>query len=316
MDNEIHFCMECGSKLVDGAAFCKECGSKVIHNESSKVEKSNHRKQEWAGKIIKCPSCGETLQSMLAVCPICGYEIRGRKTINSMQDFTNAMANCSFEEQKVALIKSFPVPSDKEDIFEFMIMAVSNAKNDMRDYPELAKAWMTKIDQCYDKAELLFENDSDFTKIQRLKEKAYDYEKTNIKTDNKNINKYVKYMLRYSAIIIGLILLLVALIVDKNNGNSIIIKLIGSLSITLNSIFLVINYPKLIDYIISFVVGILMLCISSGYDVVNVYEKIIGNKINNWFKYKAVVIVFGMVNIGIVITKIVDNHKKGKNLFE
>ena len=25
---------------------------------------------------------------------------------------------------------------------------------------------------------------------------------------------------------------------------------------------------------------------------------------------------FGMVNLGIVITKIVDNHKKGKNLFE
>ena len=49
------FCINCGSEIVENAKFCQKCGhptEKANHNEEK-------RKQEFVGKIYKCPNCGE-----------------------------------------------------------------------------------------------------------------------------------------------------------------------------------------------------------------------------------------------------------------
>lgn len=66
------YCVNCGQQLRDGARFCDTCGSPVKEEEACEYEK---RKQEYAGKIIKCPTCGEELPAFTAVCPSCGHEM-------------------------------------------------------------------------------------------------------------------------------------------------------------------------------------------------------------------------------------------------
>lgn len=55
--------------MTDEATVCLVCGWKTGEEVKSK------RQEEWAGKIIKCPSCGARLTSYTAICPDCGHEL-------------------------------------------------------------------------------------------------------------------------------------------------------------------------------------------------------------------------------------------------
>ena len=72
-----------------------------VDNVEKKVEESlkkeekqstySERKQEFAGKIIKCPSCGAELQSFDAVCPNCGHEINSQNVSSSLKEFIDSI---------------------------------------------------------------------------------------------------------------------------------------------------------------------------------------------------------------------------------
>ena len=89
----MRYCINCGQELTEGAKFCSNCGTSLEKvettamqdeknvmpppiKEAKKVEDPlkterkqstySERKQEFAGKIIKCPSCGAELQSFTA----------------------------------------------------------------------------------------------------------------------------------------------------------------------------------------------------------------------------------------------------------
>ena len=66
------YCKNCGIQLVDGAKFCQKCGCSV---EDERIGYTQ-RKQEFEGKLYKCPNCGEILKSFELNCPACGYELR------------------------------------------------------------------------------------------------------------------------------------------------------------------------------------------------------------------------------------------------
>lgn len=106
------FCSNCGKKLVAGSKFCNACGNPTGKVESEKVEFApiqdekkdeqhltvepkqstySERKQEFAGKIIKCPSCGAELQSFTAICPNCGHEINSQNLSSSLKEFINSI---------------------------------------------------------------------------------------------------------------------------------------------------------------------------------------------------------------------------------
>ena len=197
------YCIHCGKELPDGAKFCAYCGKSVA---SASVNNENERKVVYDGEIHKCPSCGAALPPFTAVCPSCGHEVRGVKTAQAVREFESRLAYIeskqmpavqekksvmkmvfgkdfndkdtvqeaknSFEEQKqkekVNLIVNFTVPNSKEDILEFMILAASNldAKKGVKD--EVNKAWLTKLNQVYKKAQLSFQNDPGFLQIQEI----------------------------------------------------------------------------------------------------------------------------------------------------
>ena len=87
------FCYKCGNRVSDKATFCFICGAKVINPE---VEEPSQRKQEWAGKIFKCPNCGETISSFTAICPTCRVELRSTKTSATLERFIQNINECDY----------------------------------------------------------------------------------------------------------------------------------------------------------------------------------------------------------------------------
>ena len=159
------FCINCGQELQVGAKFCAGCG-KAVNDSNSATQ----RRTVYDGEIHKCPNCGEVLDSFVAVCPACGYELRGSSATGAVKEFASKLNNVTTEYQKENIIRSFPVPNTKEDIFEFLMLASSNI--DERPNKAVFDAWIAKFQQCYQKAKLSFKQESDFVKIQTIYEKT------------------------------------------------------------------------------------------------------------------------------------------------
>lgn len=160
------FCINCGGLIGEGAKYCSECGYPV----ANKKDNNTARETVYEGKLHKCPNCGELLESFIANCPTCGYEVRNAKISDSVKDFFTKIGQVVSNEEKVTLIRNFPISNSKEDVFEFIVFASTNAKGEINK--EVFYAWLAKLEQCYQKAELLFGNDSDFDTIKKIYEQT------------------------------------------------------------------------------------------------------------------------------------------------
>lgn len=196
------YCQNCGQKLDEKFSFCPECGSPVLHKDMS------IRRQKFAGEIIKCPNCGEILNAFSSQCPACGYELRNSDSSDSIKAFTQELKNIEAErtnnkngglkntlakafgtnnttdhiDQLLAnRISNFAVPNTKEDIFEFMILAASNidpmshntsnegySSSERESKLMISNAWDAKYNQVYQKAKIMFPEDSRLITIENL----------------------------------------------------------------------------------------------------------------------------------------------------
>lgn len=123
------FCSSCGARIEDGAKFCPYCGEKSAntvkaeahekireheknmerekireHEKSMEHEKirtqekpgaqgyTETRKQEYAGTVRKCPSCGMEIPGLTAICPGCGHEINSARVTEAIKDFADQIS--------------------------------------------------------------------------------------------------------------------------------------------------------------------------------------------------------------------------------
>lgn len=155
------------------------------------------KQEKAAEEARKCPKCGQPLSGITAVCPLCGYEIRNAKAASSITDLTKEInklnqkrntvtdafatklsgrSESPTDEKIASLIQNFVVPNSKEDIFEFMILASGYmdakflaGKQKVSDIADIViKAWASKFEQTFQKAQFSFGQDEDFKKIQNL----------------------------------------------------------------------------------------------------------------------------------------------------
>ena len=204
LDAGAKFCKSCGEPI--GSANQGKSSASATAGRAAREDPITERKTVYEGYIHKCPNCGEVLESFIAVCPSCGYEIRDGRTSNSVQEFALRLervesqkmpafeekksvmkmvfgkdfkdtdeveeAKKHFEEQKqqekASLIINYSVPNTREDILEFMLLACSNidVKHGIGD--TVSKAWISKLEQVYQKAELSMGNGSDFGQIKSI----------------------------------------------------------------------------------------------------------------------------------------------------
>lgn len=220
LDDGARFCKNCGEAIVDNTQ-----DSQKSKREQWIDGNPTERKTVYEGCVHKCPRCGEVLEAFLTVCPSCGHEIRDAKSSTSVREFAlkleaiSAQKMPAFEEkksvmkmvfgkdfkeddeakealrrfesqkdyEKASLIINFAVPNSKEDLMEFMILAASNidVKHGVEDV--VTKAWIAKLDQVYQRAEISMSRHPDFVQIKGI----YDRKKKELK------NKKLKSVFRW-----------------------------------------------------------------------------------------------------------------------
>ncbi len=164
------FCRYCSAQLNDDAIFCDKCGSRLVAESNDKTSFEGGE-TVFDGKALKCPYCLNPIPSNAIKCPYCNNEIRGRESTSSVKAFFNEIKNENKYSKKVHLIKSFPVPNNKEDIVEFMLLASANFDSDEYLNDEHKKsinaAWLSKIELCYQKAQMLLQYQPELKQIEK-----------------------------------------------------------------------------------------------------------------------------------------------------
>ena len=172
---------------------------------------STKQKSSKVGDIMTCPACGATINATNLSCGECGHEFRNTGLSNLMSEFKQklddaeknaiqekstgflgkilSMVDSETENErkifnaKSNVIKNFPIPSNKEDIVEFLSFSISQANGvpvsamdkfagSSGTYGHkivLKNAWITMADSIKSKAQFLDSNDNSFVaKINEL----------------------------------------------------------------------------------------------------------------------------------------------------
>lgn len=145
-------------------------------------------------EVRKCPACGAIVESFTTRCPECGYEFRNveanggirrlfemlnevettsREDATGLKDgigrvyadlFAQSLGGTKATRRKKAIIQNFPIPNTKEDILEFLALALPLAKKpgmfdqDM-EKREMYPTWKAKCEQIIMKARFSMKND-------------------------------------------------------------------------------------------------------------------------------------------------------------
>ena len=144
------------------------------------------------GIVVKCPSCGDIVPSFTINCKACGHEFRGVTSksvivqlqikLKEIEDYEwknnqynglngnhkiDALVVNSIADKQKPIIEGFFVPNTKEDILEFLSLALPIGSQqfswlDKSSQPgnvKLSKAYKAKAQQCIMKARIAFAND-------------------------------------------------------------------------------------------------------------------------------------------------------------
>ena len=157
------------------------------------------------GDIRKCPACNAIVQSYSAICADCGHSFSNISAVSSVtklheqlmaveseereresneknqpsqgSSFFNSLTKQSSDQmaihnleetilkRKASIITSFPIPNSKEDILEFLTMAVPECKNKPNfmmmatGKGKIYKAWYSKAEQIVMKAKFSLKED-------------------------------------------------------------------------------------------------------------------------------------------------------------
>lgn len=152
-------------------------------------------KSDKFGDVKKCPACGAIVQSFQTKCSDCGNEfsnIAANVSITKLFEMLNACENERKEggnsitsafssmmaqgllgdkvtDKKKSIISGFPIPNTKDDILEFLSLALPNAKVKISFWSEtgaskkskedIRDAWKSKCEQIIMKAKFSMKED-------------------------------------------------------------------------------------------------------------------------------------------------------------
>lgn len=270
LDPGARFCKSCGKPLEGAVAGGGDAAPQPQETFSHKQH--TERKTVYEGQLHKCPNCGELLDSFRSHCPSCGYEIRDARSSSSVRELAQKLERIEAErmapieekkslmkmvfgkdfkeedeveeaqerfdehkrQQKANLIINFSIPNTREDILEFMILASSNIDVKKGIDDDVTKAWISKLDQVYEKARLMLGNSPSFSQIKYI----YDRKKAQIK------NRKFKGLATACFIVGGYILLMSFIFFMAETPAAAIILLLVGIGILAGGVKCISTYNK------------------------------------------------------------------------
>lgn len=158
-------------------------------------------KSDKFGDVKKCPACGAMVQSFQTKCSDCGHEFSNIeanasidklfKMLNDAEDMrkedstssnplsamgsmmakqmTSSFGPGKVDKKKMEIISNFPIPTTKNDILEFLSLAVPKAKQkgnfltkqnpENKTHNDFVPVWKTKCEQIIMKAKFSMKED-------------------------------------------------------------------------------------------------------------------------------------------------------------
>lgn len=163
----------------------------AMNAAQSPAQKSNKY-----GEVRKCPTCGAFVEPFTTRCPECGFEFTEVGCVSSFEELSNRLREVDSQSsekkqslvglvfgeyedyneiekkkaQKMQIIATFPIPTAKEDLLEFISMALPLAKKIKvgmfstpsraeEEHNTFADAWRSKVEQVITKARFALKND-------------------------------------------------------------------------------------------------------------------------------------------------------------
>lgn len=182
--------------VLEAKLFEKQQSNKKVETPVSASPKSDKY-----GDVKKCPACGAILQSFQTKCSDCGHEFSNIeanasidklfKMLNEAEDMRKEDSTSSnplsaigslmakqmasgfgpdkVDKKKMEIISNFPIPTTKNDILEFLSLAVPKAKQkgnlftknnpENKTHNEFVQVWKTKCEQIIMKAKFSMKED-------------------------------------------------------------------------------------------------------------------------------------------------------------
>ena len=161
------FCTKCGNQLSDQANFCDKCGSSVSNAQTppptpganENVADETKRKEVFVGERRKCPVCGVEISAFALTCPN-GHELSGVKVSNIAKDFQEGLIKYEGKEER-DFVASFPIPNEREELGNFMLMVTSILKQDMQNGADQMRvsSFRSKFDEIKSKVYMMLKAD-------------------------------------------------------------------------------------------------------------------------------------------------------------
>lgn len=161
------FCTKCGNQLSDQANFCDKCGSPVSNAQTppptpgtnENVADETKRKEVFVGERRKCPVCGVEISAFALTCPN-GHELSGVKVSNIAKDFQEGLIKYEGKEER-DFVSSFPIPNEREELGNFMLMVASILKQDMQNGADQMRvsSFTSKFDEIKSKVYMMLKAD-------------------------------------------------------------------------------------------------------------------------------------------------------------
>ena len=161
------FCTKCGKQLSDDAKFCDTCGASVsgtqtpppIPGTNENVGDDTKRKEVFVGVKRKCPVCGVEVPAFALTCPQ-GHELSGISVSKTSKDFQEGLIKYEGKEER-DFVASFPIPNEKEELGNFMLMVASILKQDMQNGADQMRvsSFSSKFDEIKSKVYMMLEAD-------------------------------------------------------------------------------------------------------------------------------------------------------------
>lgn len=149
--------------------------------DQEKAKRSAPKSKKF-GDIRKCPACGALVPAMAVSCTECGFEFSGLKASSSTQTLSKEISRIKrtsnwldADEEIEELIKNFPVPNAKHDLFDLIVFLKQHIEDEVYEQ---------KLQECLDRARYLFPSDPLFAKVIADATKAKKMKKANDSGDN------------------------------------------------------------------------------------------------------------------------------------